>query len=228
MNLKAKLSCPVSFIIKASFVGALMLTTSCEQKTETAPVAVRAYLYANEPAPQGYGAYGYLVFNAQPSETETKRYEHVCETFRVKLMETWGQEGERGNQMVTFWPLRVPESTAVDSWPCSKLVENYDYRMAAEIATVIHKQAATGPILVAWKKPFEQSAPSEALVLDLSDFADEDLDRAFGIWRDRITRDPAVWRDGFNLVLCREVLRSLLQKYGDTVLGVINPAKTTH
>jgi hypothetical protein len=128
--------------------------------------------------------------------------------------------------MATFWPLRVAESTTVDSWPCPKLLDNYDYRRAAEIATVIHKQAASGPLLAAWKKPFEESGSSEALVLDLSDFADEDLDRAFGIWRDRITRDPAFWRDGFNIVLCREALRSLLQKYGNTILAVINPTKS--
>ena len=84
----------------------------------------------------------------------------------------------------------------------------------------------SGPILAAWARPFEDSASSQALVLDLSDFADEDLDRAFGIWRDRITRDPAVWRDGFIVVLCREALRSLLQKYGDGILAVINPTKS--
>ena len=61
------------------------------------PVAVRAYLFTGEPTPPGYGAYGYLVFNEQPSETETKRYEHVCETFRLKLVETWGTEGQRAS-----------------------------------------------------------------------------------------------------------------------------------
>ena len=130
--------------------------------------------------------------------------------------------------MATFWPVKIPRSMEVNSWPCQKLIENDDYRKGAEIATVIHKQAASGPILAAWKKPFEENGSSEALVLDLSDFADEDLNRAFGIWRDRITRDPAFWRDGFNVVLCREALRSLLQKYGDTILAVINPTKSAH
>ena len=65
-------------------------------------------------------------------------------------------------------------------------------------------------------------------MLDLSDFADEDLERAFGIWKDRIVMDPTVWRKGFNVVLCREALRNLLQKYGDTVLAVIKPTKSAH
>ncbi len=215
----------LSLILSATGVVVTLLL-SCGRSA--GPVAVRAYLFTGEPTPPGYGAYGYLVFNEQPSETETKRYEHVCETFRLKLVETWGTEGQRSNQMATFWPVKIPRSMEVNSWPCQKLIENYDYSKGAEIATVIHKQGASGPILAAWKKPFEENGSSEALVLDLSDFADEDLNRAFGIWRDRITRDPAFWRDGFNVVLCREALRSLLQKYGDTILAVINPTKSTH
>ena len=204
---------------------AVTLLLSCAR----GPVAVRAYLFSGEPTPPGYGAYGYLVFNAQPSESESKRYQRVCDSFRRQLaVETWGTEGQRGNQMATFWPLKIARSTEVNSWQCQKLIENYDYRKSAEIATVIHKQAASGPVLAAWKKPFEENGSSEALVLDLSDFADEDLDRAFGIWRDRITRDPAVWRGGFKVVLCREAMRNLLQKYGDTVLAVINPTKSKH
>ena len=197
------------------------------QQNSSSAVPVRAYLFVGEPTPQGYGAYGFLIFNARPSETDVKRYELICEKFREKLEQAWGQTvEERSNQMATFWPLQIPRSSGVEFWPCQKLIETYDYRRAAEIATVIHKQAVSGPILAAWARPFEDSASSQALVLDLSDFADEDLDRAFGIWRDRITRDPAVWRDGFIVVLCREALRSLLQKYGDGILAVINPTKS--
>lgn len=221
-----KMKPKLKLILIVSATGLIIsLLLSCAR----GPVAVRAYLFTGEPTPPGYGAYGYLVFNAQPSETETKRYEHVCKTFRRKIaVEAWGTEGQRTDQMATFWPLKIPRSMGVDSWPCQKLIENYDYRTAAEIAAVIHKQGASGPILAAWKKPFEENNSSEALVLDLSDFADEDLERAFGIWKDRIVMDPTVWRKGFNVVLCREALRNLLQKYGDTVLAVIKPTKSAH
>src|SRR4029077_5860265 len=201
---KEKMKVRPRLILILSATGVVVtLLLSCAR----GPVAVRAYLFSGEPTPPGYGAYGYLVFNAQPSESESKRYQRVCDSFRRQLaVETWGTEGQRGNQMATFWPLKIERSTEVNSWQCQKLIENYDYRKSAEIATVIHKQAASGPILAAWKKPFEENGSSEALVLDLSDFADEDLDRAFGIWRDRITRDPAFWRKGFNVVLCREAM----------------------
>jgi hypothetical protein len=109
---------------------------------------------------------------------------------------------------------------------CELLVVNYDYRRASGIISMIRKQGTRGPVLSAWIKPFEKANPSDALVLDLSDFGDEDLDRAFAIWRERIATDPAVWRHGFNLVLCREAFRNFLQKYGDTVLAVIKPSKS--
>ena len=57
------------------------------------------------------------------------------------------------------------------------------------------------------------------LVLDLSDFSEDDLDRAFGIWKDRISRDPQAWKNGFNLLLIREAFRNFINKYGDQVIA---------
>jgi hypothetical protein len=79
-------------------------------------------------------------------------------------------------------------------------------------------------VLTAWTKPFEEN-DSEALVLDLSDFSNEDLDRAFAIWRERITTNPEAWQDGLNLVVFREAFRNLLQTYGQQILGIIRPSK---
>ena len=191
-------------------------------------VPVKGYLYTDEKELPGFGAYGYLLFPAQPSPGDAPRYEHVCEAFQRDLpTEAWGKAPEeRTSQMATFWPLNVPRATAAKSLDCQSLVKNYDYRRASAIATAIRKQSARGPILTAWAKPFAETDSSPALVLDLSDFADEDLDRAFAIWRERITTDPAVWRNGFNLVLCREAFRNFFQKYGETVLAIVQPAKS--
>jgi hypothetical protein len=191
------------------------------------PAPVRGYLYAGEKELPGFGAYGYLLFNAKPSGGDAPRYQHVCEAFQRDLSEAWGNTPkERTSQMATFWPLNVPRSTAAKQLDCQSIVKNYDYRRASGIVSVIRKQSARGPILAAWPKPFPEANSSPVLVLDLSDFADEDLDRAFGIWRDRIVGDPAVWRKGFNLVLCREAFRNFFQKYGDTILAIVQPAKS--
>ncbi len=64
-----------------------------------------------------------------------------------------------------------------------------------------------------------------ALVLDLSDFATEDIPRAFAIWKSRITRDPSVWNEGFQLALAVEAFRSLIQKYGEDIVSVFRETK---
>jgi hypothetical protein len=227
----------------AAFIALCVVTTLIIFGCARMGVPVRAYLFADQMEPPGFGAYGYLLFASQPSESETPRYNRVCAAFHRDLIEAWGNSPhERSSQMATFWPLkfdqRTEESAKLSALTkasegktdqkalCELLIANYDYRRASGIISMIRKQGARGPVLAAWVKPFGKANSSDALVLDLSDFADEDLDRAFAIWRERITTDPAVWRDGFNLVLCREAFRNFLQKYGDTVLAVIKPSKS--
>ena len=185
-------------------------------------VPVRDCVYQGEPPRQGLGAYGYLVFTAQPAKEALPRYLKVCESYQRSLRQASEYSGhELGTLMVTFWPLaRRTTGTACPS-DCTRLIEDYDYATSSEIATIVKKQSASGPVLVAWNKPFDSPQTNEGLMLDLSNFADEDLDRAFGIWRDRIVRDPAVWNSGFQLVKAREAFRSLIQKYGATIVSAV-------
>lgn len=208
-------------------VGTMLVISGCG-KSSAPSIPVRAYLYADQKTePPGFGAYGYLVFTAQPSENDVPRYRHVCDAFQRGLVEARGNSPEeRTSQMATFWPLKLPSSTGDQNLPCEMLVKNYDYRRVSGIATIIKKQGARGPVLAAWTKPFEETNAADALVLDLSDFDDEDLDRAFAIWRERITQNPSAWQHGFNIVLFREAFRNLIQKYGETILAVIHPAKS--
>lgn len=123
--------------------------------------------------------------------------------------------------MITYWLVDQRSSNVSD---CGALVEHYDYATANEIASEVKKLSATGPVLVAWSKPYGRDAgTSDALVLDLSDFSDDDLDRAMGIWKDRIVRDPSVWNKGFNSTKAKEAFRNLLQRYGDQILTIIKP-----
>jgi hypothetical protein len=62
--------------------------------------------------------------------------------------------------------LETQRAIGVD-YSCQTLIEKYDYRRAAEIATAVGKQGSRGPVLTAWTKAFEEN-DSEALVLDLS------------------------------------------------------------
>jgi hypothetical protein len=211
--------------VAALCVVTMLIISACAKSRALIPV--RAYLYTDEAEPLGFGAYGYLVFAAQPGEKDMPRYQHVCDAFQRGLVEAHGNSPEtRASQMATFWPLKLPLSTGEKDLSCEMLVKNYDYWRVSGIATAVKKQGVSGPVLVAWTQPFQETNSSDALVLDMSDFADEDLDRAFAIWRERITTNPSAWQNGFKIVLFREAFRSLLQKYGETVLGVIHPAKS--
>ena len=86
--------------------------------------------------------------------------------------------------------------------------------------------SSSGPILVAWQEPFPRGVNgADTLVLDMSDFSENDVDRAFGIWMERIVQDPSVWNDGFKLVLAREAFRNFIQKYGESIMEVIKSTR---
>ena len=102
------------------------------------------------------------------------------------------------------------------------MVDAYDFSRAKALLARVNKLNAVGPILVAWERPFDaRKSGADALVFDLSKFADEDLDRALQIWTTRIARDPDSWNNGFNMVKFRESLRNFLQTYGDQILAIV-------
>jgi hypothetical protein len=125
--------------------------------------------------------------------------------------------------MVTFWPLQnQSDVNAAPHASCKQWVPKYGYVMAAQIASSLEKPGVHGPILAAWATPWQPGVPGKnALVLDMSDFHDADFDRAFGIWKDRIARNPSDWNLSFSLVVIREKLRNLIQTYGEQIVAVI-------
>jgi hypothetical protein len=130
------------------------------------------------------------------------------------------------SMMPTYWLAQNLGQIDKGDPDCQEWIEFYDYSRAKRIASATKVLSSEGPILVAWSQPFEKTRADEtALVLDLSGFSNRDLDRAFGIWMDRITRDPEIWRDGFNLVLAKEAFRSFLEKYGDHIIRAVKSVK---
>jgi hypothetical protein len=120
--------------------------------------------------------------------------------------------------MVTFWPLRG--SSTSDEPDCQRLIANYDHGFAARIAASVRKQGVRGPLLVAWPQPYGE-ADSQALVLDMSNFADADLGRAILKWKDRIAMDPAIWQSGWKAVVVKEEIRNVIEKIGPDVVTVV-------
>ncbi|MFN2624100.1 MAG: hypothetical protein ABR611_14785, partial [Chthoniobacterales bacterium] len=96
----------------------------------------------------------------------------------------------------------------------------YDTAYAARIAASVGKQGVRGPLLVAWPKPFRGSA-SDALILDMSNFSNNDLSRAIQIWKDRIAMDPKLWQRGWKTVQLREELRNGIENVLPDVVTVV-------
>jgi hypothetical protein len=180
----------------------------------------------------GLGAYGYLIFTRRPRNEELSRYIHVCEAFFRNIELFPGYEIRSYHEIrlytVTYWMLTTipdlsPKQIEDSSYLCKNLVENYNYGEANKIASAISMVSSPGPILVAWEKPFRIIDPpyADALILDMSDFADEDFDRAMGIWKDRLARDPELWQKGFQFIKIREAFRNLIQKYGEKIVSLM-------
>ncbi len=203
----------------------VLLLFNCTCFKATTPA--RDVLFSEQEAPSGFGAYGYLIFTKHPMEDNFSRYIAVCSAFNRNLepvsdypQSSWPQI------MPTYWLAKKREGIDNRYPDCLQWVESYDYSRAKTIASAAKVLSSKGPILVAWNQPFEKTRNDDtALILDLSDFSDDDLDRAFGIWMDRITRDPEIWHDGFNIVLAKEAFRSFLEKYGDDIIEAVKTVK---
>lgn len=190
------------------------------------PALARDFQVRGTPLPLGFGAYGYLVFTKRPGRDQANRYGSMCEAYVNALESVNTFPGrDRASLMVTYWLLEEEPTNEWDLPDCMYLLEQYDYATASTIASSIGVLDAEGPVLVAWRTPFETHEPGDTrLLLDLSTFIDNDLDRAFGIWKSRIVRDPTSWEEGFVLSNIKERFRNFLQKYGPSIVSVIEPS----
>jgi lipid-binding SYLF domain-containing protein len=185
-------------------------------------IPTRSLLSAKFPAPKGLGAYGYVVFTKKPSTLERKRFESLCNAYVENLQSSSDFTQDSSLLMVTFWPVQK-QVMSPKTADCTTLINFYDYSVGARIASSIGRSGSTGPLLVAWRKEYgAESSGQSALVFDLSDFDDTDLDRAMHLWKDRISREPQYWNGtGWSVIKFREAVRNLVEHYGEQIILVI-------
>lgn len=183
-------------------------------------MAARSYLRRGQQEELGLGSYGYFVFSQRPTPQTLARHILACEEF-IRLLASREEVFSISPRdlMVTHWPV----VDAAQQEVCDELVANYDYSRAARIAIAVGKGGAEGPILAAWREPFNsRGVGAEALVIDMSSYSDADVGRAIRIWIDLFARDPALWHDNrYNLVRVREAIRNAVLNYDETTLAVI-------
>jgi hypothetical protein len=190
-------------------------------RSEQVPIPVRDVLMPREKPPTGYGAYGYLIFTKKPNVNDPKRWVKTCEAFLQNLEPVSAYSSSPNKFLLpTYW-LGTKKFNKQSS-NCITWVDEYDYARAEIIVSAMSSLASTGPLLVAWSKPFEDTSNGEkALVIDLSGFSEDEFERIFGIWMDRISRDPTVWQNGLKLVLAKEAFRDVLNTHGDDFIRAI-------
>ncbi|MCK5343957.1 MAG: hypothetical protein KAR20_11165, partial [Candidatus Heimdallarchaeota archaeon] len=166
-------------------------------------------------------------FTKRPVQGDLDRYLAVCSAY-ISYLEPVSSYPPDGSSLImpTYWLADNSGNINKQIPNCPQWIEYYDYSRAKTIAGAIKVLSSEGPVLVAWSQPFEKVGNNEtALILDLSDFSNDDMDRAFGIWMDRITRDPKIWHNGFNSVLVKEAFRNFLEKYGDHIIKSVETIK---
>jgi hypothetical protein len=186
---------------------------------------VRGILPENQLAPAGFGAYGYLVFTHAPSDHENPRYLKVCDAY-IREFQPLGEFPNlpKSSLMVTFWPVDSKFPWKTNQPACRDLIQHYGKNLAAELTTDAGQSASAGPLLIAWTSNRGHLDSSvRPLVLDLSDFSDDDIDRAFRVWKSEVSNDPGFWRGGFKVDRFREAFRNLISQYGEQILAVVSP-----
>ena len=198
-------------------------TVGSSPKLSGRAVVVRDFLHRDEFPPAGMGAYGYLVLTHRSTEETRPRFLRICRAYVAQfepLDEVYRLDAS--TFMVTYWPLSTAYSPEKGDHYCDGLIDDYDYRLSNEITSAISELDADGPLLVAWSTRYVAGMDrGDALVLDLSQYGDADIERAFRIWKGRIAKGPPDWHDGFFTERMLENIRNLFQHDGLTIANAL-------
>jgi len=174
------------------------------------------------------GAVGYVLLGDIPDSPALAQYNNRANIFRRAFDATfhftslWTAKTYSRDYFVTFWlNIGSGDPTSGRDW-----YTHYDYKTASRLLHALGRLQSRGPILAAWHRDvrFDSAAPVDsALVLDLSNISDSDLDVALRIWRRRITENPAAWRHRFDLNLACLEFAGFLNEYGHEILAVVSP-----
>ncbi len=176
-------------------------------------IPVGSYIIRGQQEP-GYGCYGYVLFTLHSH----KRGEIAAQAFLDTLPNISSySKTDPALLMVTNWPL----NQRLLNYDAFSLVEYYDYGFAFPIIIAIDKLNVVGPVLVAFDTPNIYEAKHK-LILDMSKFSDEEIKSAFLLWRKKISSNPKYWKNGFDISSIKIILRSFLNKYGESILTIFS------
>jgi hypothetical protein len=178
-------------------------------------IPVRSTLVTNVEFPVMYGANGAIIFTSKPNK---ERGLQICKAYINDFNDVGKFDSFKDinlkKLMVTHWLLN--EYIAhIDSENCNTLLEKYDYPRAEIIAAKAKMTGISEVFLIAFPNTnnFENS-----IIIDMSNFSNQDISRALELWKKHISRGRNEWSTGLKFDIAVNEFRSLIQKYGETIL----------
>lgn len=199
--------------------------------------ATRVFAGPDQFPPEDFRIYGVVAFTARATgQAGIARHIAICRAWAAVLpsAEIDGAElPPREWQMATVWPTlsnEVADKLNGDLSPCEEAVSNYGLVQALKALRSAEASGfevdGRGPYLLAWSPPSSIGRPQAVvLVFDLSDVeTHSEAADVFRQWRDDIEGDPALWNqgDGWNLERLRVALRRWADRYGPSLLRLVN------
>ncbi len=178
----------------------------------------------NDPA-HGFAGYAYVLFNEKPNEISLVRGRSIAKSFLNNFPLVFPHERISKKTVVNYWLLTHLIDSVDYSNNADYIYNSYDYQRGLKMINLIGKANSKGPLLVAFKTPFNsKTSKRDAIVFDLSNIPDEEIDRAFKIWKaqlcDGLESEGGNWTFIFNKL--REQVRFLFNSYGQELVTIIN------
>jgi hypothetical protein len=188
---------------------------------------VREYLRAKDIPPPEAGAYGIIVFQAKATPATHAKLTMVCNSFIAYFPRNETSIVPITNRMITIWPLDEPDAAMAKADDCEFILQHYDLNASESTIDDAQMQNAKfdgeGPYLVGWSPSNSRGVPDKlVLVIDMSAANSQELiDHDFLLLKNKIIKDPALWRGGWSVEGIRVSLKEFSDQYGQSVLDAI-------
>ncbi|MEX6689207.1 hypothetical protein QTN47_16985 [Danxiaibacter flavus] len=206
---------------------ALFLLVSCSTSKKAARyIPGSGFLAHNEQPDTSYGATGYILI-PKSMQTDSSRLLKIAETYRSMFYDVNSFDKitvKKKEILITYW-LTYEHFTNQTAPSARQMIVNYDYYRASPIIAKLDLKESDGPFLIASRPDMLTFDEPEILVLKLAPYADDEIPRAFQVYKERLTSTGEPWDKRFTLEYFRAGLRNAAIYAGDNLLNVVWPKK---
>ncbi len=195
--------------------ASLLSSLASPQPLPELPLTTRSFLLASEKADTSALAWSFVLlpWHAVGKEGEA-RHLAGCKALRTALEQAEATATEASSPLMpVYWPL----ARDTDLADCAQLVENHDYVRARKLLPRPHSDQP-GPLLAAWIRE-----GNRLLVLDISRWSPQDIERALQFWTAELAMEPQYWNaQGIALDRVHTALAPQLKRNGNQSLRLLD------